>query len=868
MTNTNTNTIKLRKYQRLHVDEVIEAIGSIERARIHNANNMDQTRISIESPTGSGKTVMISFIVDERLRDYAVLLLSPGQGHLEKQTKDKLMGYLQGKPTNAVMLNQSVMSTPLKPGTIYVSNWEKLIKRDKEGNLSNTLTRVSEIGNLEQSIVNTVKSGTRVAIIIDESHYGKGNKSKKEGRIVALLDDIQHWVVDAGGDNPIIIEASATPINRLGHSPARSIKIEYSEVKEAQLMRKSIIRNDDDKGGLTVSTVHDGDEKQLESTENILLTAAYNRLEDLDTLYAAANSDYHALLAVVIPNSDAGNEATKRIDEFFASKGITVGNHQLVHYSNDTKDVDNVQSLADADSPARVLVYKQALSMGWDCPRAQILVGFRHIKSIIFSKQNIGRFLRTTEHRYYDETDPDIDRLNYTYVYDNSDDNDIMNDPDTIATESGMMDSFLPLNPAAREFVDDLNAHRLPKSYVNRGKQASMSGKDLNGILTKAYDNHHDELKDIIEVRESLVSGTINTEDLDMDTASFSTHGNTVSALVSDGVMDARLKNEISQRILVHVSAIPDKERQASNIIHQLASLVRRDDLYPDADDDVKAKNLLLGNLETMITIVDEALQSVVSKDEIGKDDELEDGIVVADPKDTKSIEFAKAWHLGENIPVPSAARVVGSKLVPTALYQKSAGGSGATAYYTEPGERSQPERNFEDSLLRLSDDSDQRFEMAFWMKNPTKSSQDESLSLGIHVAYHFNDTDDQGKVVHKVAGWYPDYLLGIKDNTDGHVFPVVIEIKGAWKQDYHGRESAASIGAKAKSGEQYMEHTGIPVGLFHDTGHGFLLHDFVNDSGYGQSFVEFLKAHANNTIKDFNADDDVTWMKHLGFEE
>ena len=58
-----------------------------------------------------------------------------------------------------------------------------------------------------------------------------------------------------------------------------------------------------------------------------------------------------------------------------------------IHLSGDHKNLDNISK---ADSEAEVLIFKQALALGWDCPRAHILVLFRDWKSIVFSIQTIG----------------------------------------------------------------------------------------------------------------------------------------------------------------------------------------------------------------------------------------------------------------------------------------------------------------------------------------------------------------------------------------------------------------------------------------------------------------------------------------------
>jgi len=62
------------------------------------------------------------------------------------------------------------------------------------------------------------------------------------------------------------------------------------------------------------------------------------------------------------------------------------------------------------------LIFKQAIALGWDCPRAQILVLFRDWKSLTFSVQTVGRIMRMPEP---DTGHYPIEILNHGFVYTN-----------------------------------------------------------------------------------------------------------------------------------------------------------------------------------------------------------------------------------------------------------------------------------------------------------------------------------------------------------------------------------------------------------------------------------------------------------------
>jgi len=68
------------------------------------------------------------------------------------------------------------------------------------------------------------------------------------------------------------------------------------------------------------------------------------------------------------------------------------------------------------------LIFKQAIALGWDCPRAQILVIFRETKEKVFLIQTVGRIMRMPEFHHY-ESRPE---LNKGYVFTNLGDIEIV----------------------------------------------------------------------------------------------------------------------------------------------------------------------------------------------------------------------------------------------------------------------------------------------------------------------------------------------------------------------------------------------------------------------------------------------------------
>jgi type III restriction enzyme len=98
-------------------------------------------------------------------------------------------------------------------------------------------------------------------------------------------------------------------------------------------------------------------------------------------------------------------------------KNISEDDEKLAIWLNE-KDIKdrNIEDISKNNGIQDYLIFKQAIAIGWDCPRAQILLKFREIKSEVFEIQVLGRILRTPEQKHYE-----IESLNKAYVYVNSD---------------------------------------------------------------------------------------------------------------------------------------------------------------------------------------------------------------------------------------------------------------------------------------------------------------------------------------------------------------------------------------------------------------------------------------------------------------
>lgn len=176
--------------------------------------------IVLKSPTGSGKTIILTHFMDEYLKGHAntvFVWLTPGKGNLEEQSKAKMDKYIHNSQTK---LLSDIMTSGFSENDCCFINWEKLTKK------GNNALKDSERTNFTEWIGKALDSELSFKIIIDESHQ---NFTEKADAVVQLFKTDK------------IIRCSATPII---DKNAKLIEITEAEVIAEGLIKKILVINE------------------------------------------------------------------------------------------------------------------------------------------------------------------------------------------------------------------------------------------------------------------------------------------------------------------------------------------------------------------------------------------------------------------------------------------------------------------------------------------------------------------------------------------------------------------------------------------------------------------------------------------------
>lgn len=374
--------IELRDYQKEAVAVLKETVERLLRS--------SENEICIfQSPTGSGKTLMVSELLKALVRDrednkkFTFVWISVRMLH--EQSKEKLEKYYEDDRLLQCSYFEDLEDKKIGENEILFINWHSINKKD----INIYVKENEQDNNLNSIIENTKEDGREIILIIDESHHTASSDKSKE-----LIEVISPKVT---------LEVSATP--QLKEGIGAYEKVNLTDVKAEEMIKSEISVNPE------FSNIKVGPR----SADELVIEQALKKREELAELYKKVGSNINPLILIQLPDKKSSlitkkEEVLKILRDKF---NITEKNGKLAVWLSEEK-TETLANIEKNDNEVEALVFKQAPALGWDCPRASILVIFRETKSFTFTIQTIGRIMRMPELAYYPE-----EELNKGFVFTN-----------------------------------------------------------------------------------------------------------------------------------------------------------------------------------------------------------------------------------------------------------------------------------------------------------------------------------------------------------------------------------------------------------------------------------------------------------------
>ncbi len=393
--------------------------------------------VSYTAPTGAGKTIVMSALIEDIYygdelypeQPEAIFIWLSDSPQLNEQSRLKI-----DLKADKIRLNQCVVISDdafdmetLEDGHIYFLNTQKLSK-------SSNLTKHSDGRQytIWETLSNTVRDkADRLYFIIDEAHRGAQSARDLTKNTTIMQKFLKGSEADRLPPMPVVIGMTATPqrFNRLAEgiqSTTHYVRTTSDEVRASGLLKDRII---------ITYPEHSGNDMA------VLQAATDEWRHKWDHWYQYCYEQHYGqvnpILVIQVQNGSGHQISATDLDECLRIMEERLGDRflegQVVHAFGEGTPTIQIGGLdvpycepsriAD-DKRIKVVFFKETLTTGWDCPRAEVMMSFRRAVDHTYIAQLLGRMVRTPtqQHINVDETLNDVHlylpQFNEATVYD------------------------------------------------------------------------------------------------------------------------------------------------------------------------------------------------------------------------------------------------------------------------------------------------------------------------------------------------------------------------------------------------------------------------------------------------------------------
>lgn len=417
-------------------DAVKDVLTNLKQASAMFDQFKQKTAFSLTATTGAGKTVMAAAVFEALFfgnDDYdfepdpgAVVIWFSDDPSLNEQSRFRLME-ASDKLTvsDVVTVGNTFSRETFEPGKVYFLNTQKLSKNSLlvRGHDANDPALETADGQrimpdmrshtIWDTIQNTIDDpDLTLYLVLDEAHRGMKTGTKRGDSKPTIVKQLINGTGGVPGI-PVVWGISAT-VERFneaikgmeGRATLPNVVVNSKLVQDSGLLKDTINLDVPDETG---------------DFSTVLLRRGTGKLREISLAwedYAKQQDDpdiVRPLMVLQVPNSPDPNEIGLWLDKIFEewpdlppdSVFNVFGEHKTETFGKYTAPYIQPERVQES-SWVRILIAKDAISTGWDCPRAEVMVSFRAATDKTHITQLLGRMVRTPLARRI----PGNDRLN------------------------------------------------------------------------------------------------------------------------------------------------------------------------------------------------------------------------------------------------------------------------------------------------------------------------------------------------------------------------------------------------------------------------------------------------------------------------
>lgn len=398
--------VQLKDFQDLAVADLFRHFLSARREVLDGG---DRQVIALSSPTGSGKTLMVTALIEQILRgngqyagaaDTTFLWLSD-QPELNEQSRRKILATstVLGLP-HLVTIENTFDQETFGPGSVYFLNTQKLSREA-------LLVTPGDTRNwtIWETISNTIEQmPAHFVLILDEAHKGMGQRPSDLAAAATIVQRFIKGSADEIPGVPLVLGISATPkrfynvVGGVHHILLRQVDVDILAVRESGLIKDQVyvVHPSEAKGAADWTLLREAAMSWKQLTDQ---WREYSDRQDLPV-------PVRPVLVIQVEDASA-KQLTKtdlaRTIEIIESASGPLPDTALAHCFQEKQPLTvgsrSIRSVAPPDiqddDDIRIVFFKLSLNTGWDCPRAEVMMSFRRSQDHTSIAQLIGRMVRT-----------------------------------------------------------------------------------------------------------------------------------------------------------------------------------------------------------------------------------------------------------------------------------------------------------------------------------------------------------------------------------------------------------------------------------------------------------------------------------------
>ena len=394
--------------------DIAEALGTYQRRHKTQV-------VSLQAPTGAGKTIIAAALIENIYfgttmpdgttyaeQPEAIFVWLSDSPELNEQSKAKIE-----LKTSKLRFGQCVTISEdsfdmemLEDGNIYFLNTQKISRSAKLSQHSD-----SRQYTIWETLDNTIQNKSdHLYFIIDEAH--RGAKSKREAgtdttimqRFIKGYEYMENGIKRTMRSMPVILGISATAdrfntlVGNITNVGLQKYVITADDVRSSGLLKDRI-----------AITYPEDPEK---NNDMVLLEAAVEEWQKKCLRWKQYTTEQHyanvdPVFVVQVRKGSGSTLSDTNLEDVLAKIEEKLGKRfalgEVVHCFGENTTVElnglkiphvKASEIAD-DHKIKVVFFKEALSTGWDCPRAETMMSFAVRNDPTYIAQLLGRMVRT-----------------------------------------------------------------------------------------------------------------------------------------------------------------------------------------------------------------------------------------------------------------------------------------------------------------------------------------------------------------------------------------------------------------------------------------------------------------------------------------